>query len=169
MKKIIGTIFITLAFLSCKKENEELPLRCGTIFHQSSWAKNFSPDSLYDISNIVFVMYKSQLPSSQAQDTSYSTLVPVQFMPNGSGILNNSSSFTYRIVLTENNPEIYISDLNDISSIFPFANTFLSQQALKFSVESYLNTGGQFRFTNGVEYPLTTQKYEGSYLSFKRN
>ena len=170
MKSIIVTAFITLGFLSCKKESEIIdPLRCGTISSQPVWAKNFSSDSLTDVSNLVFVMYNSKLPSGQLSDTSYSISVPIRFMANGTGILNNNISFSYNIFLTSNAPEIHITGLNDISSVFPFANTFLSQRTLKLVIENYMKTGGQFRFTNGVEYYSTAQKHESSYLSFNRN
>ena len=169
MKKIIAAIFITLAFFSCKKENEIDTLRCGTVYNQPGWAKNFSTDSLSNISEIVYVLYHSQLPSYQVQDTSYSISVPIRFLTNGSGVLNNNTPFSYQVITTSGNPEIHIFNLNDISSLFPFANTFLIQPGIKVAIEFYQKTGGQIRFTNGVQYPLTTQKYESSYLSFKRN
>lgn len=169
MKLAIALLLSALSFLSCKKENEYVPLRCGTVFNQPVWAKHFSKDSLYTISHFAFVYYTSQLPSGQYRDTSYSMLVPVQFNSNGTGTLNNNIAFNYNVVLTQSYPEIHISGLNDVSPLFPFSNNFLNQTVIRFRAESFLKAGGEFAFTNGVEYPLASQTYESCFLAFKRN
>ena len=169
MKISFVALILSVILFSCKKESDIEALRCGTFYHQPGWAKNFSTDSLSNISEIVYVLYHSQLPSNQVQDTSYSISVPIHFLTDGSGVLNNNSAFRYQVLTTSANPEIHIFSLNDISSLFPFATTFLNQPIIKVRIEFYQKTSGQLRFTNGIQYPLTTQRYESSYLSFKRN
>jgi len=169
MKNSFAALLLLITLFACKKENDITPLRCGTVSHQPAWAKNFSTDSLFNISEIIYVLYHSHLPSNQIRDTSYTLSVPIRFMSNGSGLLNNNISFSYQVVAINSDPEIIISNLSDISPLFPFVNNFLNQAQIKVIVENYQMTGGQFRFSNGVQYPLTTQTYENSYLSFKRN
>jgi hypothetical protein len=165
MKTTIAIILILFVAFSCKKEKDESLVRCGTSFAQPEWAKKFSIDSLYSFTNIEGVLFSRQNPTGSHWDTIYNLTVPIKFMSNGAGVLDNTVTFNYRLELKYPYPELIITNLNDLSSVYPFANSILSQSGIGIRIENYSDKGGQFILDNGVKYPLTTVAHEESYIS----
>jgi len=168
MKVLISLLVISLLIFSCKKESvSEIEERCGTVFGQPLWAKTFKADSLYDFTNISSVLFGRTTPSYVTWDTSYTTQVQIRFFPDGAGRLNGNVPFQYSINLTNSYPEVLISNIQDLSSLYPFSYSFLNNGTIKMTIEFYTKEGCRAYFTNGVPFPYT-QVYESSFLYIKK-
>ncbi|HLG39689.1 MAG TPA: hypothetical protein VI461_08470 [Chitinophagaceae bacterium] len=168
MKGPFLILLISLVVFSCKKENVNLnEERCGTVFGQPLWAKNFKPDSLYSLKEIVAVLYSKRVPPSPHWDTTYNPSIPIKFLPGGFGELNNSVTFRYAIKVAQSMPVILITDIQDLSPVFPFSNLFLNySDTIKMTVEFYYDKGSQFHLNN--EESSLSQIYESSYWNLRR-
>jgi hypothetical protein len=168
MKRLLRILLILFVIFSCKKENvNPNEGRCGTVFVQPVWAKNFRPDSLYSVRSIIAVMYSNQTPFSPHWDTVYNLSVPIKFLPGGYGELSNSVTFHYSIKVTQSMPEILIDNITDLSSVFPFANSFLDYgNTIELTIENYSEKGGQLYLDN--EKASLNHIYESSYMSFNK-
>jgi hypothetical protein len=170
MKRIFFALLFPVFLLSCKKdsvENSDIQ-RCGTVFVQPSWAKNFKSDSLYNSSSIVTAKFHRRSPNNVLWDTTYTTSLQILFSPDGNGKINGIQSFQYRISPTESYPEITLSNVSNLSSVYSFPNSFLNSANIKMRVEEYTNTTYWLIFSNGVSYYSTTNPYEESWLLITR-
>ena len=166
---LVWLVTFTLIIASCKKEQLKDPeLVCGTVFNLPLWAKKFKADSLYAFKTIPSVLFSKMSPGLAACDTTYNTSVQIKFLPNGTGELNDSVSFQYKVNLTESYPQLILYNIQNFSLIFPFPNSFLNTSSIEMTIEMYANTGCQLSFSNGVSPYSPTDVYESSYLIMSR-
>lgn len=171
MKLVITSVaFVLIAVLnSCTKEKTDDTLeRCATVFTQPSWAKNFKADSLYNITAIPRVSFQRRMPGDILWDTSYTASVPIRFLSNGTGEINGNISFQYRLSLTTDYPVLTLTNIQNLSTIYTFPNSFLNRTSISMRIEDFSNAGGTLIFNNGVSYYSSNETYEQSHLSIAR-
>ena len=170
MKNLLAFLLVSTLFISCTKETKELRLpRCGTVYAQPAWAKNFKPDSLFNITSISHVQFQRTTQSARVTwDTAFNSAVPISFLPGGIGKLSGNISFNYRINQTGAEPQLILFNIQDISPIFPFTNSFQHSQSITMTVEYYYGNAYNILFSNGVAYYSSNEIHENSRLMLIR-
>jgi hypothetical protein len=165
----ISVLALLLAVcVSCKKQRLSDPARCGTSETTAAWVKDFNTDSFQTISAVSGITYGRYAPGKPYWDTTYNPAVSIAFYPNGTGLLNGSSIFSYQLSLTSSYPRVRLYNIGGIGLLYPFTTRLQTADTLVMTVDQFSSTGCTLHYSSGSTNDATSSYMENSYLNLGR-